>query len=160
MKPKNQWASAHVRLKRLYEERVPEDISQRKFGRLHDIGSQSMVAQYLNGIRPLNYEVTAKFARALRCTIYDICPEMADSLRDEILPVLGKSLRRAAACLLALGLAQLTPSDAYAQFDNKKITPASFSKSLSLLHIVHLSLRSIARTLVRLLTPADIFTPA
>ena len=104
MKPTKPWANAHLRLKRLYLERVPEGMTQEQFGRLHGIGSQSMVAQYLNGDRPLNYDSAAKFARALRCTIYDFCPEMGDSLKNDIFPVLGKTLRRAALVVMAIFL--------------------------------------------------------
>lgn len=102
MKPKSRWSDAHVRLKRIYEERVPEGMTQKEFGRLHGIGTQSFVAQLLNGIRPLNYELAGKFARALHCTIYDICPEMDAAVRNELVPYLGKALRRAAVLLLAL----------------------------------------------------------
>lgn len=97
MKEASPWSGAHERLKRLYENRVPSGMTQKEFGIKFGIGSQSMVAQYLNGTRPLNYEAAAKFARGLQCTIYDISPEMAESLQLEILPFLGKALRRAAA---------------------------------------------------------------
>lgn len=96
MKPKSQWAGAHDRLKRLYEQRVPADMTQKDFGRRHGIGSQSMVAQYLNGDRPLNFEAAVKFAKALGVSVYDISPEMGDWIKEELLPVLGKALRRAA----------------------------------------------------------------
>lgn len=115
MKDKSPWNGAHVRLKKLYEERVPEGITQKQFGLEHGIGSQSMVAQYLNGTTPLNYESAAKFARALHCTIYDISPEMAESLQLEILPFLGKALRRAASLAAFAVLPALTPSPADAQ---------------------------------------------
>jgi len=104
MKPKSRWSDAHHRLKRLYEERVPEGMTQKEFGRLYGIGSQGFVGQLLNGTRPLNYELAAKFARALHCTIYDICPEMDAAMRNELMPYLGKALRRAAMVLLALTL--------------------------------------------------------
>lgn len=96
MKEPSPYSGAHVRLKQLYEARVPEGMTQKEFGQKFGIGAQSMVAQYLNGDRPLNYDAAAKFAKALRCTIYDISPEMAQSLNEEILPFLGKALRRAA----------------------------------------------------------------
>lgn len=120
MKPKNPWAGAHVRLKRIYEARVPPDVTQKQFGERSGIGSQSMVAQYLNGIRPLNFEAAAKFARALGCTIYDICPEMADAIRDDILPFLGKALRRAAVFLLFFALQQVAPREASASVLHKQ----------------------------------------
>lgn len=117
MKPKSPWAGAHVQLKRLYEERVPDGMSQKEFGKLYGIGSQSMVAQYLNGIRPLNYETAAKFAKALHCTIHHISPEMAESLKDDIVPVLGpkawlRAVAKAAMVLAALLFLQPVPSEA------------------------------------------------
>lgn len=131
MKPKSPWNGAHVRLKRIYEERIGDSMTQKEFGRSSGIGSQSMVAQYLNGIRPLNYDTAALFAAALRCTIQDICPEMADSLREKILPVLGKALRRAAMVLLAIGLYQFAPSDARASSAFNIISAASaFSRQV------------------------------
>lgn len=90
MKPTNPWADAHTRLKQLYDERVPSGMTQKEFGRQFGIGTQSMVAQYLNGTRPLNFEAAAKFAMGLRCTIHDISPEMAAALETDIFPVLGK----------------------------------------------------------------------
>lgn len=120
MKPKNPWTDAHLRLKELYEARVPRGMSQKQFGQAYGIGSQSMVAQYLNGTRPLNFEAAAKFATGLRCTIHDISPEMAAALETEILPLVGKvsaaskmAWRRLAAkaamLLLALGIAVPPP---------------------------------------------------
>lgn len=102
MKPRKPWADTSARLKRLYQERVPPGMTQKEFGRRYGIGTQSMVSQHLNGERPLTYEAAAKYAIGLRCTIYDISPEMGDSIRNELIPVLGKSLRKAAMLLLAL----------------------------------------------------------
>lgn len=104
MKPKSRWPEAHINLKRLYESRAPKDMTQGQFGAKFDIGTQGMVWQYLSGHRPLNFEAAAKFAKGLNCTIYDICPEMADALKQEILPVLGRAMRRAAviACFALL----------------------------------------------------------
>ncbi len=98
------------RLKQLYDARVPEGVTQKEFGLQYGIGSQSMVAQYLSETRPLNYEAAAKFAKGLRCTIYDISPEMAESLQLEILPFLGKALRRAAMYAALAVLPALSPS--------------------------------------------------
>lgn len=117
MKPKGQWSSAHVRLKRLYEARVPHGVTQKDFAKKHGIGSQSMVAQYLNGDRPLNFEAAVKFADALGVTLYDICPEMGDWIRDKLLPALGKPLRRAAVVLLAVTLSLFQLPDAKASLD-------------------------------------------
>lgn len=109
MKP-SKTNGTHVRLKRLYSERVPQDMSQEDFGRIYGIGTQGMVSQYLNGIRPLNIEAAAKFARGLRCTIHDISPEMAKALRSDILPVLG----RAALVVLFVAGGSLSPPPALA----------------------------------------------
>ena len=88
-KTQSLWIGAHDSLKRLYEERVAHRMTQAEFGRRYNIGSQSMVAQYLNGDRPLNVEATARFAKGLGCKIRDICPAMAEWLKREILPGLG-----------------------------------------------------------------------
>jgi transcriptional regulator with XRE-family HTH domain len=53
MRPKSPWTHAHVRLKRLYKERIGDSMTQEDFGKRYGIGNQSMVAQYLNGTRPL-----------------------------------------------------------------------------------------------------------
>lgn len=113
MRPKNRWPDAHIRLKRLYEAKVPQDVTQEKFGADNDIGTAGMVWQYLSGHRPLNYEAAAKFAKGLGCSIYDICPDMAKALEHEILPFLGRALRRAAAlaCFAVLP-ASMWPSGA------------------------------------------------
>lgn len=116
MKQSNTRNNDQVRLKQLYDQRVPEGMTQKEFGSKFGIGSQSMVAQYLNGNRPLNYEAVAKFAKGLRCSIYDISPELAESLQIEILPFLGKALRRAAlyAAFAVLPALMPSPSDAAA----------------------------------------------
>lgn len=121
MKPQSPWWNAHTRLKRLYAERVPDGMTQAEFGRLYGIGNQSMVAQYLNGDRPLNYDVAAKFARGLRCKIDDFCPEMVNTLNHEILPYMGKIVRRAAMVLLGFALLQGGPSDAKATTKNDAV---------------------------------------
>lgn len=112
MKPKNRWPEAHIALKRLYDARVPNGMTQKEFGAKYDIGSQGMVWQYLTGYRPLSYEAAAKFARGLRCNIYDISHEMAESLQVEILPFLGKALRRAAMYAALAVLPAIMPSTA------------------------------------------------
>ena len=96
MRPKSQFDEAHVTLRRLYDRRIGDSMTQKEFGRRYGIGSQSMVAQLLNGKKPLSIEAARKFAAAFDCTIYDICPAMGDYIKDELLPVLGKALRRAA----------------------------------------------------------------
>lgn len=120
MKPmKTASSEAHVNLKRLYDERVPKDMSQEEFGKVYGIGTQGMVWQYLSGKRPLNVEAAAKFARGLRCTIFDISPAMAEALKEDVVPVLGpkswwgKRLAKAAMVLLAISPAVVpSPADA------------------------------------------------
>ncbi len=108
---------AHLTLKRLYEERV--QLSQAEFGKKYEIGSQSMVAQYLTGKRPLNIEAAAKFARGIGCTIYDISPEMAEALTKSVMPVLApriwwrKNVAKFAMLLLSISPA-LSPNNAEA----------------------------------------------
>lgn len=142
---KSPWTEAHGRLKRLYDQRVPEGMTQKEFGQKYAIGSQSMVAQYLAGTRPLNYEAAAKFARGLRCTIYDISPEMAEALQLEILPFLGKALRRAAMYALVALLPALTPSPADAG-------PLFVSRVPQLCIMLNKALGAFIRLVVRFLT--------
>ena len=77
-------------LKRLYDERVSGEITQEEFGVRYGLGTQGMVWQYLNGHTPLNIEAAAKFAKGLNCKIDDFSPELAATLRDEVLPFLAK----------------------------------------------------------------------
>jgi transcriptional regulator with XRE-family HTH domain len=88
-KSQDRWGDAHVRLRKLFEERA--GMSQLEFAEKHGLGTQGMVWQYLSGYRPLNYEAAAKFAKGLGCTIKDISPEMERALRADILPVLAKA---------------------------------------------------------------------
>lgn len=151
---KNYWATAHIRLKRLYDERITPVMSQREFGKLYGIGSQPMVSQYLTGERPLNYKAAGKFARGLGCTIYDICPEMA----EELMPVLGKTLRRAAVLLLCTITQLFTPSDANAAGFNITNQPSAFIRQVPDLN-THWASR-LRRWLERFLAPAlHILTP-
>lgn len=101
-RPQSRWQDAHIALKRLYDERVPKNMSQEEFGALYEIGTQGMVSQYLKGTTPLNFEAAAKFAKGLRCTIHDISPEMARALQRDILPVLGHGILKAALAKAAL----------------------------------------------------------
>lgn len=89
---------AHARLKQLYNELIPEGMTQERFGATYGIGTQGMVWQFLNGHTPLTVEAAAKFAKGLGCTIYDISPMLDASLKSEIIPFMGprKKLRRAA----------------------------------------------------------------
>jgi transcriptional regulator with XRE-family HTH domain len=120
MRPKSPWTHAHAKLKRLYEVRIGDSMTQADFGRRYGIGNQSMVAQYLNGLRPLNYDVAAKFAHGLRCKIDDFCPEMANTLALDIVPYLGKALRRAAVFLLVLLAPGFVPSESNAATSHNK----------------------------------------
>jgi SOS-response transcriptional repressor LexA len=56
-------------------------VSQERFGLDHEIGSQGMVWQYLNGHRPLNLSVALKFAKGLRVPIEDFSPRLAAELQ-------------------------------------------------------------------------------
>lgn len=103
---------ASENLKRLYRARVQE--TQKEFAERHDIGGQSMIAQILSGAKALPIETAPKLARALHCSIDEICPEMAEFIRHELVPNLGKALRRVAVLLAALLFQQLQPSDATA----------------------------------------------
>lgn len=109
MKPKKPWSEDNIRLRRLYMERAPKGMSQKEFGRVYGIGTQGMVAQHLNGTRPLTYEAASKYAIGLRCTIYDISPAMGDTIKNDLLPVLGRPLRRAAMVLVSLLALQGSP---------------------------------------------------
>lgn len=146
-KTQGKWGDAHLKLRRLFDERA--GMSQQDFAELHGFGTQGMVWQYLSGHRPLNYEAAAKFARALGCKIDDFSPEMAAALREEILPVLGKALRRAAVVLLAFLLQQLAASDAKAGGFPHNVPSGGpfFAKSLHRIHIVSLWLYRLVLTL-------------
>jgi transcriptional regulator with XRE-family HTH domain len=137
-RPKSPWGHAHIRLRRLYDERIAPVMSQKEFTRLNGFGSQAVVAQYLSGAIPLNYDAAAKFARAMGVTITDICPEMANTLAFDIFPVLGKALRRAAVFLLVLLAPGYVPSDARSEtLHNQSQTAFNSPKSLSLYTFVY-----------------------
>lgn len=108
------WPDAHIKLKRLFIERCPPDMTQEKFGAEYGLGSQGMVWQYLNGYTPLNIEAAAKFAHGLRCTIKDISPEMDKVMRARILPAMGLAAwgKVTLAALVFLGLQLAPPSEA------------------------------------------------
>lgn len=103
-KSQDRWGDAHIRLRELFNKRA--GMSQQEFAERFGLGTQGMVWQYLSGYRPLNYEAAAKFAKGLNCRIDDFSPEMAESLRAEILPVLGRTAVKAA-ILIALLLPPL-----------------------------------------------------
>ena len=120
-KADHRWPDAHIRLRKLYDQRAPKGMSQEEFGAAYGIGTQGMVWQLLSGHRPLSFESAAKFAKGLRCTIADISPEMAEELKREILPVMGPRawLKAAAkaAMLALLIIPPLLPSKAEAAFN-------------------------------------------
>jgi len=66
------------RLRALFAER--STLSQMAFGQRYDLGTQSMVSQYLLGRRPLNIDAAMKFADGLGCTINDISPSLAEKI--------------------------------------------------------------------------------
>jgi len=106
---------ASANLRRLYSERVGDSMTQAQFAKRYKIGGQTMLSQILSGAKPLPIDTAQKLARALQCSIYDICPEMGDYIRDELVPALGKGLRRAAALLLCIFIPWLSvPLDANA----------------------------------------------
>jgi transcriptional regulator with XRE-family HTH domain len=141
-KTQQRWGDAHVKLKELFDARA--GMSQQDFAERHGLGSQGMVWQYLAGYRPLNYEAAAKFARGLGCRIDDFSPEMAESLREEILPVLGRAAKLAtkAAMVLALAVPPLLVSSE---------AKACFFKAPSQVHIM---VNSVCRWLRRFLRGA------
>ncbi|MDR2241086.1 MAG: helix-turn-helix transcriptional regulator [Zoogloeaceae bacterium] len=57
-------------------------FTQLEFGNEFEIGNQSMVGQYLNGIRPLNLTVAGKFAKGLGCKIEKFSPRLAAQIRE------------------------------------------------------------------------------
>lgn len=80
-----------------------------------------MLSMIIKRRRTLTPRNAVGIAKALHCSIYEICPEMAEFVIRDMVPVLGKALRRAAAiAALALGITATTG------FDNK-----SFASSLS-----------------------------
>lgn len=148
MKYKSPWGDAHIALKRLWEERIaPTGMSQEEFGEKYDIGTQGMVWQYLSGRRPLNYDAAAKFARGFGCSIEEICPPMAETLRKEILPLLRRSLRRRRA-LASVAVAALLASAAPQQEVGAGILHNSFRSTAD---VILIACRRLASALRRIL---------
>lgn len=114
------------RLKKLYDSRVPEGMSQEDFGKANGIGTQSMVSQYLSGHRPLNYDAVLKFAKGLHCTIADISPAMAVKLKTEFLPILGRVAVKTSLLITLFGF-PYEPAQAGQAFD---ITPTKYTYRL------------------------------
>lgn len=137
MRPKSTFYASD-NLRRIYRERVGDSMTQAQFAKRYKIGGQSMIAQILSGAKALPIETAPKLADALRCTIGDICPEMDEFIRNELVPALGKALRRAAMVILTIGLFQFAPSDAYAStiYHNAADEAHFFVKLLNTIHIV------------------------
>jgi hypothetical protein len=135
------WPNAHIRLQQLWQERAP--MSQEKFGAEFDIGNQSMVSQYLNGINPLNIEAASKFAQGLGCHIKDISPEMDRYMRRLFLPALGLAAW-GKMLLLVLLLIPAAPSEA-AILHNAGQPHSFFAKSLNLYTLYVVARRALMR---------------
>lgn len=81
-KPLEDWQKDDAeRLRRLFDSREPK-ISQAEFGAKFEIGSQSMIWQYLAGRRPLNIRAVTAFARGLDVNIAEISPTIASQITD------------------------------------------------------------------------------
>lgn len=87
-KPLEDWQQSDAaRLRDLWSTRPFQSgrrISQANFADQFDLGSQSVVHQYLSGLIPLNLEATVKFAQGLGCTVRQISPVLDQ--RQEKLP--------------------------------------------------------------------------
>lgn len=91
--------SPRTTLEKFFNERIAtKGMTQEAFGHEYNIGSQSIVWQYLSGHRKLGAQMAARFAMAFGCTIAELDPRLADKFAEmasEILPVLGKKLEGA-----------------------------------------------------------------
>ena len=67
--------SDNERLRLIWKERAT--LSQKEFGKKYELGSVSMVSQYLLGRRPLNLPAAVKFARGLGVPLEEISPTLA-----------------------------------------------------------------------------------
>ena len=67
------------RLKHLYKE-IPHGLSQEAFASRYGIGTQGMVWQYLNGVRPLNIKAAQAFAHGLGIPISAFSQTIADQI--------------------------------------------------------------------------------
>lgn len=84
-----------TRLKALFEARKGR-FSLEEFGRRFEVGSQSIVSQYLNAQRPLNIQTAVAFAKGLDVEIGDFSPRLADEIRRST-STISESVWRAAA---------------------------------------------------------------
>lgn len=66
------------RLRELFDLRAT--VSQAEFGRRFEIGSSSMVWQYLNARRKLNLDAAIKFAQGLQVKLSELSPRLAAEL--------------------------------------------------------------------------------
>ena len=148
---------ASPNLRRIYKERIGKSMKQKQFAKRHKIGGQTMLSQVMSRKKSLPIDTAKKLAIALQCSIDDLCPEMADYIRDELLPVLGKGLRLAAALLLCIFIPSLfVPPDANAF--NITRQPSAFIRQVPDLN-THWASR-LRRWLERFLAPAlHILTP-
>jgi len=75
------WQEADARrLAHLFK--VRSTLSQLEFGAAHGIGNQSMVSQYLRGVRPLNIVAATKFAQGLGVSIDEFSPTLAQQIHS------------------------------------------------------------------------------
>ena len=81
---------ASPNLRRIYDERVGDSMTQAQFAKRYKLGGQTMLSQILSGAKPLPIDSAQKLAKALGCSLYDICPEMAYYIEDEIIPALRR----------------------------------------------------------------------
>ncbi len=71
-----------LRLKNVYESRKAAlGITQDSLAAACGWESQGTVSQYMNGKIPLNLDAALKFAVALRCSIEDFSPSLAETLK-------------------------------------------------------------------------------
>ena len=57
--------------------RTPGKPNQAIFGETYEVGSQSAVTQFLNGVTPLSLKAALGFAKGLNCDIADFSPRLA-----------------------------------------------------------------------------------
>ncbi len=79
-------------LKALWDKHA--SMSQARFGETYDIGTVSMVSQYLLGRRPLNLSAAMKFAKGLGLTLDEVCPRLADIAREASLLLASPALTK------------------------------------------------------------------
>ena len=72
------------RLKALFVkwQKGPDGLSQEQFAEKFQIGSQGYLTQLLNGYRPLNAKIAARFAAGMQCEVKDFSPTLAAEIAD------------------------------------------------------------------------------